>query len=340
MREWLKSLDLIQFGILIVGFLFLQDYYVASEVFNIRLGVFIENFVFKLQSWNFIAYMVFIPLFSIASIVYVSYNIYSLKLKIKDEDFKLILFILFFLSFMLVFFDAVINLTTKIVHFLGYQLTFNFYIAGLIYVSFFALFFNLYNAIREKLSIGCILIYSFLLIGCLIFFYDGLLAWLAITIFGVLWILHDSYAILKDESFKSKAYNLLLLILIIGSIDMIMFNSNEWSNKKLEAVKTMGMLNKGFLVKNELNITINGDFDSLDTKDKVLKIIPATDKDHEVYYLPISPEMRWYFIDRRPNEKNSNITIYGVEEKTSTSNPIKKVRNVTFKAYFDINVSK
>lgn len=343
MREWFKGLELIEYGILIVGFLFLQDYLLAKYTFNMDVGVFVENFVFHLQGWNFLAYMVFIPLFQILSIFYLIHfiqhkNFFPNQQSCSNRNFvKIIISIL--LSTVIVLIDPIMEtLKDSLPPYLN-----NLYYVSLFLIASFSLLMRIYRSSDIKKSIVAIYIValfclSVYLIGLNKTFYNFLL-WSFIT--GYFYGMYPQ----ENRNFLTELgsiiKNNLLVVLIFLSAYTSYVNNEMWVNRFLDNHKTnrhetIGMLNKEFLIENESNITINGDFDSLDTRDKVLKIIPATDKEYKVYYLPISSEMRWYFIDRQPNKKDSNITIYGVEEKTSTTDPLIKVRNVTFSSHFEL----
>lgn len=343
MREWLKSLDLIQFGILIVGYLFLQDYLIAKYTFNLDVGVFIENFLFHLKGWNFLAYMVFIPLFQILSIVYVIHFIqqkdfFPKRQSCSNRNFlKIVLAV--FLSLVIALIDPIMDKFKDILpHYLS-----NLYYISLLLMTSFSLLMRIYRSIDIKKSMVAIYI---ILLFCLSTYFIGNDKTISnFLMLGVITVCFYSLYPKESNSNFSEWFavikNNLVVILILVSVYISYLNNKMWVSTFLNNHESIGMLNKEFLVENESNITINGDSDSLDHRDKVLKMILASDKDHEVYYLPISSEMRWYFIDRhKPDINNSKITIYGVEEKTSTSDPMKKVRNVTFRSYFDINISK
>lgn len=347
MSKFLKTLTSINLGIWIIGFLFLQDYYTALDVFNISEGVFKENFVAYIRDWNFVAYMIIIPLFGLLTIFYLSHSIYTLGQPFTGDRMAKKTFFLILLLIFLVFYTNVIDGVIYLYnHYFYKPIKPNFFIEILIFVMIFAFAYRLYESIQNKLPLGCILIF----LGIVLFIsykVNGLVntvlnTWLMFVLFAI----HSTYSTFNKEKFKSdlkkNANQLFIFALIFFVIDMKFFNDSKWTEEGLNKTnRTMGMLNKSFLVKNESNITINGNSDSLDIVDKVSKTIPATDEKHEVYYLPISSEMKWYFIDRHnPDINNSKVTIYGVEEKTSTVDPTITVRNVTFRSYFDLNVSK
>lgn len=334
-KIWLFFSKDIGFGYLWIAFislLIMQDMYVATQIFSIPLGLFLENYLYFLSNINFLVLIAILPFFYAMIIFYIPRLSDQIARSLWDNcksTYILPIFVLFFVLQICYF--SILDLLNRFsfVHFLSS----NIY-AGLLPLIIIISIFNgfiLYYRVK-------FLVYIFF--GALFFIIAGFLHSKQLTVIGIvsvlLYIISQIYHLpytnmekTKDNRNKNISVSLLLIVvlsyIIIG---MTYINYDEWKTKKLTTNPTFGIINKAFFVKNQKDLLI----DESDVADKNISKIEHFSDDNNVMYIPISGSMRWYFQEHN----SSTISLYGVEEKVSTSDPSTTWHILKFVSEFNI----
>lgn len=326
--------------IIVIGFLIVQDYYVGTQIFKLQTGSLIENFLFRLQNINFIIIISLVP-FALVGIIFFCANFVNVIESVAREVYedKKLTNINFF-KFIVILLVVAMPFYFYILYLLKLEfITSNPFLILFNFTLYYIVAFGLYNSFQPyKYSFHIAILYFFVLFIYAIAKNDLGIAF-SLVLMIVLYFM-SKYIHTKQEQKtkntlsknKKNVLFLIVLIVVLGGITNI--NFSVWTQEKLKASPSIGILNKEFLVENLTKIRID---DGLELMDNNQTCIPASDENVTVYYLPISLDMRWYFVDNKPKSQNSKITIYGIEEKVLDKNITHKL---IFTTSYDVNSSK
>lgn len=326
--------------VIVISFLILQDYYVGTQIFKLETGCLTENFLFRLQNINFIIIISLVP-FALVGMIFFCANLVNLIETVAREvyeDKKLTNLSIF--KSIVIFSIVIMPFYFYIIDFLKLEfIESNPFLILFTFTLYYSTAFGLYNSFQPiKYSFRIAILYLFVLFIYAVVKNDLSIAFslvLMIILYFMSKHIHTKQEHKTKNTLSKNKKNILFLILLIvvfGGITHI--NFSVWTQEKLKASPSIGILNKEFLVKNLTKIQIDDGFELMDNNQTC---ISAFDENVTVYYLPISLDMRWYFVDNKPKSQNSKITIYGVEEKVLDKNI---THRLIFKTSYDVSSTK
>lgn len=342
-----RNFSLLMWNLLISGtlwsclvcFVIGQDYYVSTQIFKLSMGQFLENYFFYLNNINYLVFISLLHFFFIVIIIsiprlssyiatYLEEYLYFRALKIFFYSFLWFVILIIFLYLL------ELDINVEFIKFLKV----NFYFIVLILIILLSVIngFLIYYESTCRSTKEKVLFYVNLIGFMWLIFRD-----INITVFILSFYLISHIYYPEDTKQKNPIEKSNRFIFFFLTISLFYFiisisyaNYSSWLSEKLSKKSlTVGILNKELLVENKQKIVI----DKSEINSLKHEIIPISTSSQNVFYLPISKGMRWYFKDSGSSSKNEHIIqVYGVQTMTSTTNPMISIETLTFNTQFRV----